>query len=318
MRRAVPHDFQGNWINREVNARCGNQRRALPHSKMSSVSYLHFLPVGLDVCFRSFTPLCPFQSTSLAKWKLVLTAFNFLHRKTVFFSTALCMPSSHCPEHCSTSCNCWQSYESTILCCHIPFGSNKGTNVREWTGCWQKTLYPLTWQPHLLVEVSEKWQQKQQKKIAVALSVFHLGVRVKEGRHQGDFPQLLRAGTWFLDKAPSRHFAEVLVLARQRPGLGGSGGQRWNRLPLPVPGGSTNSHQTQLTVYLWLKLNDWVNRGKNTLFPCQLNTFHDRVISEKQNATEQNSKTMLLFGLLMRNLFVLCKSGSSRLQPWTF
>lgn len=70
-------------------------------------------------------------------------------------------------------------------------------------------------------------------------------------------------------------------------------------------------------MYLWLKLKDWVNEGKTTLLPCQLNPYRDRAVFEKQNATEYNSKTML-FGLLMRDLFVSCKHGSSRPQPWAF
>lgn len=47
---------------------------------------------------------------------------------------------------------------------------------------------------------------------------------MKEVRNQGDFPEVLRAGTCFLDKASSRHITEVLVLAQQRPGSGAQEG----------------------------------------------------------------------------------------------
>lgn len=80
--------------------------------------------------------------------------------------------------------------------------------------------------------------------------------------------------------------------------------------------GSTNACQTQLTVHLWPKLNDRVKIA--LFFPCQLNAFHDRVVSERQKATEYNSQTRLFFGLLMRNLFTWCKCAFSRLWPWAF
>lgn len=140
IKKSSSHDFQGNGLNREVNARYRSQRRALPCFRMSSESSLYFLAVGLDICPHSFTPLWPFWSTSLAKSFMVKAGPS--PYKTVF-STALCVPPSHYPKHSSMSCCCWQICEITILCCHISFSSNNETNEKERSAYWQNTLYPL-------------------------------------------------------------------------------------------------------------------------------------------------------------------------------
>lgn len=73
-----------------------------------------FSCAGLDVCLHSFTPLCPFQSTSLAKLCTVKAGPYCIYQwfsthKTVAFSAALCVPPSRCPECCGTSWRCWMS-----------------------------------------------------------------------------------------------------------------------------------------------------------------------------------------------------------------